>query len=869
MSKELEIPIKDTKRKGLIFYSGSIQKIHDKGNKRTDKRNCIISDFDIRYYKKNKPDRQFFWSNIVSAKYLENEGEFDFIFNPSKTFDEKTNELCRFLPQDADELASLLGKFLYRFLGKNEINERIELQTFIQDKFDNIPRACMSRFKSSLGIKYGSTEEFREITTFLNDHLRPRSNNIMLKQDLQKVMKFMPNILYSLITYPYADQITIPNSEGNDVSRALTGLRNHTFPFKHIAYGENPTVNFSSFWESLSTFSFDNLVSLALLYFPMNEEYLESISKGGSEKKLTSLGFIGADYLDANFYSKLFTPSFDSLVYLNICQARNLDLKLLFANTKQIKHLNIGWINVEIADILQALHESGNSNYVSINLNGNPATKQLGDIKLPDSLVRLDAGFSQYSNKVLTQLFDLVNRSKVTSLYLPNSHVSPEDMVDLTNYLFKQSMKLQRLSWSGNDIDSNFFVFLSKCKGLKCLYMDRCFNQAKAFLIPEFVIALKSLTKLEKIFLRGIIDQSCGPVMNQVVQVLKEISNLETIEISDQEIGNDAFTALIDIVRSSRVKELGFDNSNIDNPELINQIAEAAESRNESVLLAFPFDTIDDLIENHEAPEELYDDSMIRFNRIHNPQAPAKDEQDPMTNPFDYTVIYTCDVYPEYRNDYIVQETENGHPEELSLDTEEEKQETEFSSQKKSKKQQETDSESSEELPPPKKSKKQQETDSKSSEELPPPKKSKKQQETDSESSESPSPPPRKQQESELSDHLLPSPEKSKERIESSESPLLTPKKSNKQPEYDSIEEEIPSKRNSESDQSEEEEKLIPKKQRKPDVIKPEPKKNKYEEPKWKTPEQIRKQYDNKKSEKKLQKQFDLNTLLNKITNDK
>jgi len=641
-----------------VLFVDEVQKLHDT-SKGSAPRILVATDTSLAYYKATAEivaDRMFFWSDMLKFEYDENENKISFEFkNREKVIspDQKDFETkpCRFVTTKAKEFYNLMSKFFLRIFPAFRYPD-IGIPVPEGKKIVFSPLASISRLKSFAETRKVVITD--ELLNELKNILKFRKPNHTLAQDSSEIYPYM---IAALQLSPYIESLTIPSSANASPYHAYGMTPFGYIPFKHIGFdGEALTL----FKKCLKTFLLKDHNKVQFYTF-MNSNFeighIESLKEYLITRPAKGLGFENAisedifDYMNTEFFE---AGCANSLEYLSFRNSMGLNYKSLLPHISHLSVLSFANIGIDLSEAITAIFSSGMQNLKALDLSGNKSTGKFEteNIEFPPNLIRLDVNNTSFMDSSLVSFVDLVltQGNSGMFLYIDSIQASENEINDLFNYLESVSKStLGGISWMSNSVSEIFLDFLGKCPELTRLNLSNCFTRAHESLLIKLSQVLPQMSKLTHISIRPK-NEPLAEFIYPVLSSLKTIMSLYYLDISGHNAGGQGIEMIAEIIASTSIKTIAFDNNLISTIDQINKILHAARARKTSINLSWPEHDVNDMLTKGVMKEKGYYQLITNFNAIcGNPNEPI-DPTDPFTKPYDVFMLdpLTEEDFPQY-----------------------------------------------------------------------------------------------------------------------------------------------------------------------------------------------------------------------------
>ncbi|XP_065913984.1 protein NLRC5-like isoform X2 [Dysidea avara] len=248
------------------------------------------------------------------------------------------------------------------------------------------------------------------------------------------------------------------------------------------------------------------------------------------------------------------------------------ELANVIKNNDFLQELNLSGNSLQSdgAVILRALKEISYLIILDLNYNmlSEKVVKDLADvIKSNAGLIELSLGYNNFQSSAVVILLALRDVSNLMKLDLSNNNMS-EAIVNELASVIKRNTKLEELYLGGNNLQSSAVVILQDLKNIsKITKLDLSDNGMSDTVVHELASVIENNTKLEELNLGGNNLQSSAVV---ILQALKNISNLTTLDLSNNNLSEEVAKDLADVIESNtHLNELILSDNNLQSSTVV------------------------------------------------------------------------------------------------------------------------------------------------------------------------------------------------------------------------------------------------------------------------------------------------------------
>ena len=291
------------------------------------------------------------------------------------------------------------------------------------------------------------------------------------------------------------------------------------------------------------------------------------------------------DYMASNisYFSKISSLSINETGFLSDSDVFNTFFSFL-TNLPEISELELINNQIDISDVFHSLDQS-EIPLTMINLSNNfCSNKFTGAYVLPVTLVDIRLRSVKWSPAALFSLLTLQNY--VNPIYLDVSMQkelsqnkissnNENSLIELHKlFTADKSLNISSFIWDYNYISTRLFDYLTnmvniRTLSLNCSILDTSLDNSFEFL--SFLTYLQN-SQIQELSIRGgsngsLLSEQKGSI-KKFLKTLSSLSNLESIDISDNEIGDTGFELFIDFIcKNKNIKRVSFDGNKLQNPQ--------------------------------------------------------------------------------------------------------------------------------------------------------------------------------------------------------------------------------------------------------------------------------------------------------------
>lgn len=418
----------------------------------------------------------------------------------------------------------------------------------------------------------------------------------------------------------FGNKKTLNIDEFNDFDYFLDLILDslNVFPLITRLLITKPMVQKQSYWEILSEFVKKNQTIQTLESFepitPQFKKFCENFINSPNSK-IQQLGFYnnsyGSDFVyllnnvlnhkqirgisisnGLNFQGyQMIVPylkngnGFNNLHSLSISETKFVQFEDIISSLPTLKLLYLTNCSLDLSDVFSILSKYTGIGLLDLRLSGNSFLSPINQkIVLPEHLENLYLDNVEFKNNSLKKLFMAIEENYYENGYntgfftlsIKNATQSPSQWETLENYLYSFECKsIIKLYYDCNPIQKGFAEFLKNAKNLSFLSLKACLFEDAPFLF-DFANALSINQSICSLSIRGEKNHKLKKSFRTILNGLKENCSIKLLDISNNNIGDDLTSYLLELFDMNKnVTEIFLDDNNYkDIQNLINGMKE-------------------------------------------------------------------------------------------------------------------------------------------------------------------------------------------------------------------------------------------------------------------------------------------------------
>ena len=355
----------------------------------------------------------------------------------------------------------------------------------------------------------------------------------------------------------------------------VSGVISKSAEFQHITLSDySKGDNFDEFCDAIKSSKLDSIEFEKIAF---SKEMVTLLINTIPESSLTDISFN-----NCNFAENLSLFFFDSVnnnpeIYqriqsFSITRDSEIARPEFFADLinfyflSQISNLELSYCNVDISQVFKIICDT-KLPLLSLNLSGNYCSADyLGDTIFPETLYEFDLGCVEWKGNSLSAFLSNSPFKSAVDLNLSKCNLD----TDSWNQLFyslpppQQSPMIVKFNWSGNPLPEQFLTYLLTMPCLHELILKNChINDPSTLKQLGHVIQELPITRLD---IKKCIKQH-PEYLSDLKKYLIRAKQLQTLDVSNNSIGNDGISILLEIsLQSESLTSISFDKSEVTDP---------------------------------------------------------------------------------------------------------------------------------------------------------------------------------------------------------------------------------------------------------------------------------------------------------------
>ena len=642
-----EKQIKDKNER--ILYSGIVEKYHESSSGHAE-RVIVISNIGITYFKGSKAQmrKNFLWINLKQADYNENQKIITLLFKNKEN--QKVDARVKFSTSKCKEVGTIIARYLSRILSPAQFQNAFvnRLDTNIQPNNNQI--SAVERYKlyaQSYDVEPNLLNVVSSIASFRQSKVfYPTAEG----NDIQKALP-----LIALQVDPLCEDVYFKAGEKEDPFKLVTKLPNRVSPFTHFTFEAPFSKSLIDFMQKYKDEKDFETLNLSFKETKMNEEQVQQFCENADFHKIEAWCFTNAIEKEALpcFMEHFFTDEVkQSLKALSLDNVEGLNLpEVLEKLPHQIQILSFKYDKLELSEAFQAVAnhtDFGGLKAISFRFNKMTQDIPLDAKPLQDTIELIDITDCSFDDGKLVSLIRYIFRSeyeKGVTILARNIQVSDAELRAASEALGKyNNHMLVGIDWSQNKVPVEFCEALKKADKLKELYLNFCFGKDSAAEIQNLANNIQGYKNLYRLFIQGTPESQAGKDLLPLIKELQNVKELRTLDISNQNIGDEGILSLSDVVSSTSLSCINFDGANPQEKETLQQFLNVVQERGKKLLISYP---VNDLKTQSIDQNTLISTLYLCAQEEREPYDP----NDPFTSPFDfYFLVKNTNDFPEYNS---------------------------------------------------------------------------------------------------------------------------------------------------------------------------------------------------------------------------
>ena len=630
-----------------ILFSGIVEKYHE-GSSGHAERVIVITNIGITYFKSAKATmrKKFLWIDLKQADYNESQKIITLLFKNKEN--PKKDHRVKFSSGKCAEIGTAIASYLARILPPAQFKKAFisRLNENIQPNNNQI--SAVERYKmyaQSYNIEPTYLDTIASIASFRQSNVfYPNVTGNIIQQSLP---------LIALQVDPLCEDVYFKGSTEEDLFKVASKLPNQISPFSHFTFEAPYSKSIIEMMKKFKDAKDFSTLNLSFKETQMNEEQVKEFCENADFHKIQGWCFTNAIQKDALpcFMENFFTDDVKQNINafsLDNCPGVSV-VEVLEKLPPQTQIISFKYDQLEISDAFVAVAE--HTDFVglkAVSFRFNTMTKDIPtDAKpLPESIELIDISDCKFEDGNLVSLIKYLFRpeyEKGITILARNIHVSDAELRAASEAIGRyNNHKLVGLDWSQNKLPVEFCEALKKADKLKELYLNLSFNKDSEAEIQNLANNIQEYKSLYRLYLQGNSNSPAGKDLLPLIKELQNVKRLRTLDISNQNIGDEGIISLSDVVSSTDLTCINFDGANPQQPDTLQRFLNVVQERGKKLLISYPImDRANQSIDQNTLITTLY----LCAQEQREPYNP----NDPFTAPFDfYFLVKNINDFPEY-----------------------------------------------------------------------------------------------------------------------------------------------------------------------------------------------------------------------------
>lgn len=546
----------------------------------------LVTNYCFYLLEKNSPEKSH--SIVAQIKWIDTK---NIIFHDPQTFTISNNtESFKIGHPQVQNFLTIIIKHIENILLNNEKPEYQNCKSFLS-KASHTHEAYIERFKYQ--IRSANIEEYPE--TLIKELTKVICRKTQLNiPTLPNSDKFAVYLLDCCQIEPTIRSIVVPQGLHQTYWNIIGKCLQTNTTLIHIHTNDRATDDIAAIPEALKNNPNSPLTQLTFSrtnFTPQYFQYLNEIVQMLPFKELAFENAITANDLNQLVDNDAILFAMTSAQTLTFKTIKGIILTPIISAIHSLKEINL--INCQVSiDELMTLLPSTKMQVVRVY--GGTATNKLNTkITLPSTLYSLAFDKITWEGNTLAQMWQLcighLQKVTVTShnendLSFVNPPDTKRDMVTLSfasatlsktqwNDFFSAmdyrigSKLLKELDWSENPFQPQILYFMMNCPKLHVINANGCFSPNSSN-IQDFTDFLNASKTIKKLSIKGTSNCRLKQASNLFFDNLKGNTRLLELDVSDNEIGDEGLSELLDLLMVNKtIKKIRFENNDIVNPK--------------------------------------------------------------------------------------------------------------------------------------------------------------------------------------------------------------------------------------------------------------------------------------------------------------
>ncbi|OHS99860.1 hypothetical protein TRFO_08150 [Tritrichomonas foetus] len=547
--------------------------------------------------KGSKITNTFSWLKLSNIK---REGsKFQFRFHKTKYAFEFSDE----------NVVKMISAALQRILLHHELKEngwtKLNLPSISYSPISALNRIVERSYLLKLPINQSTMKALESILIY--------SQPSFSLNNIPHISTIAPLFFEALPMFEQVDDISFPKMKDFEPFSDLIPYVRYINKLRRFEIDGPKTSSFKEFIEKFNGLR-HYLFSISFRRTELEEEQLNLVRDFLIGRMVKSIEFhdaIKSSAYPAFYNSFLNDDLLDGLVVLNLDGSKGIDTNFLLPKIKNITSLSLANCGVEVSDTLKKL--SNFHNLKSIDLSYNPCRNKISS--LPPNITSLYLNSVNWCVQTLS-IFMSHLPNHYLNLWISNITTNDAEWQNLFTFLLHSKyFPLRSLTFDGNRIHPNLFVYLKENKGIDSLSICNCLSESNKECINALCYFIEK-SQLRKLYVRGSKSKFIGRSIEAVIRATLKSSKLEYLDLTYNKSGDYGISQLRQLLSNkNHIRKLIIDGTKAETASLFTDFVRDARST-PHMKLSYPHNDISHLLKRHiiteEAEEKLK--SLFREN---------------------------------------------------------------------------------------------------------------------------------------------------------------------------------------------------------------------------------------------------------------
>ena len=634
ISKDTEPYLQEIIKNGVekVFFANWIEKMNRHQN--IQKRLLVFSDIGIyichpkAFSKISQKKTSYSWFDIVSIELIEPK---TIIFSFRSTNDTLSHK----------KVISDVPYAIIDFVGQQIVNieNPQEYPQFVVPHFSYLkyPISIFSglyRLKAKILYDNAPNKQIMSLLELYTLFLNSGSN--IFNFGMFGENQYNRLILDSLCVVPNVNTVVFPSSKSSPSHWAdFFYLLEHSIYVSNVITHEKIDPNFDLI-QKVTSSTFSGVIASITFGCPhISNRELSMIRRLYQSCKIPEIVFSQSQFQVNHFkIAPHFVSTSSFFTSLTFDQMPLCNISSIIQSLVNVKHISLTLCHLDLGIVLPLICSLKECQIQSINLSGNFCQKMpkndnsIKNLLLPDSIDEIIVDdFIFYGNSARDFLSFIINQRQKEkfSISMKKMSIEKENWKPLFKYMLKHSQKdpffypITKFVWDGNEMNYSLFTFLNRCKNLKVLSLNGCFNNTDNSLIQyllSFITCTRSCIELN---IGGSVRHRFPTnILESIILTFKADQRvIKKINISGHNYRPETLNLLADTLLANRVIEwIDFSTNGILKKENWSLFFRKLVSRGKSVDFPIPQNELGEMIRTKTLSHEELEDFTNLMNLI-------------------------------------------------------------------------------------------------------------------------------------------------------------------------------------------------------------------------------------------------------------